>query len=396
MALPARFSLYLFSLLFLISCVHQAPLPLEESQETSTLIHSEKIEDIPESSDPRELFLQYIDKPERLSDARNLWEREGPFFTDDPYRQNILLQKLYVKTLPAPQDLLNVSLLEIDQDDLWVGTWSGGIFRYSLVLQEWEEIKEPVASLSVNSSHGVIFSEKWIGLLGYNWLSRYWKNSSRVESWQRSHPPGKLQDIIFYEGNLYLATAGNGIYRFNNEENSWEKDRLFQAAGPSINALIPSEKGFWVCTTDRGLYFWNGNTLSSEITGFPGLNVTTLIENPSALWVGTYGRGLLKINGDKRTFYSQRLNQFPDDWIISSLDTGKYHIWGTLGGGIYLQDSNGKSTLLTLQDGLGSMDIAALAWYNDSLYVGNLGGGITVIHENIIQFRLQNAEPVSR
>jgi len=355
-----------------------------------------EIQDSSLSEVPSELFLYYVNTPGYLQQAQALWENQGPFFQEDPYKQNLFLQKLYAHNLDAPQDLLNVSLLEVDRDDLWVGTWTGGIFRYSLALDMWEEIKKPVASLTVNSSHGVVFEENYIWLLGYNWLARYWKHSSRVEPLDRTRPPSKIQDMVLYQDRIFLATAGNGIYVLDKDRINWEKDPRFEKAGPFINALIPSDEGFWICTTDRGLYYWDGEDLSQEITGFPGLNVTTLIEDKDTLWVGTYGRGLLEIEQDKRTLYSSRLNQFPDDWIISSLQTDLYRIWGTLGGGIYLQDESGRNITLTLQDGLASMDIAALAWYNNALYVGNLGGGITVIHENIIQFRLQNAEPVSR
>jgi len=303
--------------------------------------------------------------------------------------QRLQMRNRFSRRLDIPASLNNVSVFALDKDDLWVGSWSGGVFRYSIPLEEWEVIKEPVESLTVNSTYAISVETDRVWLTGYNWFSYYQKSSSQIRSYRQSIP-GRIRDFIIWQDHSYMGTAGGGIYRYENYSGKWEPYPPMEKAGWQINQLVLSDKGFWICTADRGLYFWNGRQLSNEISGFPGLNVTTVEEWNNSLWIGTYGQGLIQLSEEERYIYSEQNSQLTDDWILCSLKTEDYLFLGTLGGGIQYFNRNGDYAILTLQEGLYSMDIAALTWYNQSLYVGTLGGGISVIDEEILQYQLQN------
>ena len=124
----------------------------------------------------------------------------------------LLCRKVYTKMLPLSEkgfEDRNISALYLDRDDLWMGTWTGGIARYSLPLNDLTTFRESRDSLRVEK---ISDFEGWgssLHIAGYSDLYHYEKRTSLLE---RSFPEEmeRVNNLSSYEGHLYASTVNKG------------------------------------------------------------------------------------------------------------------------------------------------------------------------------------------
>jgi len=72
-----------------------------------------------------------------------------------------------------------------------------------------------------------------------------------------------------------------------------------------------------------------------------------------------------------------------DDWILSSCETDRALYFGTFGGGVsVLSKADGSWRRIGIREGLGSLDVAAIAWKAPRVFFGTLGRGVSVYDED--------------
>lgn len=291
----------------------------------------------------------------------------------------------------------NISALRIDGDDLWVGTWNGGIVRYSLSSGEKKVFKEGRESLSANTvrSIEVTRSRIWIGT--YQGLFVYSKPTSQ---WQEigmfgGANPKKVEAIKAVGNRIYLGTLGDGLWRYADQ--GWARLSAKGLPGDFISCLEVSLSMLLIGTLNHGIILMDlsDNSFRSfdELaSNFEARNITMLLaESAETLWVGTYGMGLYRWNWKEKTLehYARESGQIEDNWVLSGLkaDSGLY--FGTFGGGV-ARFSDKKSTWESfgLHQGLPSPDISALAYSSPYLFLGTLGAGISVLWEEYLDREL--------
>jgi ligand-binding sensor domain-containing protein len=281
----------------------------------------------------------------------------------------------------------NISTLRADGDDIWIGTWNGGIARYSMA--SGEIVSYPLAA---TMSRCIEVAERriWVGTAeGLSWFS---KASARWDSVEEFRIPEvmKVQALANCGDELYAGTLGNGLFRLKG--GAWEPVDYEGMPGNFITCLYaePGEKRLFIGTMTMGLLIYDRTTgrISSLWDGHPefeGANVTSILRDDNGrTWIGTYGDGLYMLprDGGKVRHFSKASGEIVDDWVLSACETAMGIYFGSFGGGVSVLDkSSGNWRRIGLGDGLPSLDITAIAAGGSYLFFGTLGAGVCRYYE---------------
>lgn len=332
-----------------------------------------------ENHDPeRAGYFFRLVSPADLSQAdRELWDRLG--------------RRLAWRALSAEAIGLgdgNVSALRVDGDDLWVGTWNGGVARYSLSdgrTQVFRAGRESIVPGTVRCIE-VTPARVWVGT--YQGLFVYSKATS---SWQEvaafsGSEPWKVEAIAAADGRLFVGTLGEGLWR--QEGDGWQRIEAGVLPGDFITCLQPAGGQLLLGTLSRGVLLFDlaRQSLASFDALAPGLearNITMLLADPpDSFWIGTYGQGVYRWDGATRrlSHFTRAGGSLGDDWVLCGARTRSGLYFGTLGGGLSRYDGRSWQTL-GREQGVAARDISALAYSSPYLYLGTLGAGITILSE---------------
>ncbi len=310
-----------------------------------------------------------------------------------------LERKLLLKQIPA--DFLglsdnNISALQVDDDDLWVGTWNGGLVRYSLSNKQAKVFKAGGKSLTPNSVRSIEVTPDRVWIGSYQELSVY----SKIDSSWKVIPEfsgvnsTRIEVIKAIDNTIYIGTLGRGLWRLNN--NSWERLDKGPLPGNVINCLENIGSLLYIGTMNLGVVSLDIETgiFSAFDRINPGIearNITVLMsQGMDILWIGTYGGGLYRWqeNSNQILHYSKNSGQIADDWVLSGVKTSRSLYFGTFGGGIsFISIKSGKWQGISLEQGLPSLDISVLACspkLAGFLFAGTLGGGVVRLNEALL------------
>lgn len=203
-----------------------------------------------------------------------------------------------------PDIYKNVHALCLDGDDLWVGTFSGGLNRVNLrtrQVRHYSKGKEE-NSLIANDVFSVCKTttgDLWIGTT--SGLLKYNRSSDDF-----THIP-QLGNLFTYNimedfnGNLWFATFSNGVFCYNTHSKQWksylsnEKDSTSLSYNKVISIYEDSKKRLWFMTMGKGFCRYNPETDNftryDTSNGLPNNTVYKMIEDKQGnLWItGNYG-----------------------------------------------------------------------------------------------------------
>ncbi len=317
-------------------------------------------------------------------DARLQFDAEDTVKSDE---WHLLRGKLFIKRWSGSDLGLageNISSLLSDTDDIWAGTWTGGLIRFSDPLGTstvWDPGLPSLAVRTVNrirSDNGVIRVLRYASLEGYNKRSGKWFTETDLPAFDR------LQDLSIINERTYLATLGYGL---------WVKTRdiwlNIEYPGLFINRLEEGDDGeLLVATMDRGLFLYdtNNDSWTQPPSGrIREKNITSLMRVGKYIIGGTYGNGAFiwnTENSDVNTFGRDILG---DPWVLAVTGIGQRFYFGTFGSGLNVLDlKSWEWDRISLAEGLLSADIASLIKDNEgNLWAGTLGGGIIRVSGSI-------------
>ena len=278
----------------------------------------------------------------------------------------------------------NISVVRVDGDDLWIGTWNGGISRYSISRQKatvFETGGESLIPRTVRSIE-VTPTRVWIGT--YQGLYQYTKSSS---NWQKiGFFDAKVESLCAVQGTLYVGTLGGGLWRSRGE--TWEKIRQGVLPGQFVNSLAVRDDHLLIGTLNLGLVMMSLKT--GRIFSFDDINpdlrarnvITLLPENEDTLWIGTYGEGLYRWNKreNKIEHFSKASGEIADDWVLCAVQAESGLYFGTFGGGVsrFVPESD-LWERIGLRQGLSALDISSVTYAAPNLFFGTLGAGLSVL-----------------
>ena len=280
----------------------------------------------------------------------------------------------------------NVSSLRVDGDDVWVGTWNGGVARYSVSAARSDPFPLPAFSRSIEIADRRV----WVGTTeGLSW---YGKSSGRwgAEGDFQSPAPRKVQAVRQVAGSLYAGTLGDGLFRQG--DGGWEQVSDGDLPGKFITCIAedPAGRLLFLGTMNHGLVIYDPragamSTLSEAFPSFTSDNIAAILPDSAGhVWIGTYGDGLSVWSPDKGTLhrFSKATGEIADDWVLAACETDRALYFGSFGGGVsaYVKETDAW-VRLGIRDGLASLDIAAIAWRPPYVFFGTIGAGVSMYDE---------------
>jgi ligand-binding sensor domain-containing protein len=281
----------------------------------------------------------------------------------------------------------NISALALDSDDLWVGTWSGGLSRYARSTRTPTVFHQAAGSLVANTVRSIEVTDRYVWVGTDQGLSQYSKATSR---WRAVEPfagprPMKVQATHGIGNRLYVATLGDGLWVLDG--NTWRRVGEGILPTSNITAIEATDQGLLVGTLDAGLFRIRGDggpevLWDRPAPGIGSRNITALLATDPVVWVATYGEGLWEWRPASGTVvhHTSRTGALGDDWVMCAAQGDDVSYFGTFGGGVSYVDAAGRWGRLDLSDGLASRDVMAVEGAGPAVYFGTLGAGVTILH----------------
>lgn len=309
-------------------------------------------------------------------------------------RYNLLGKRLFSRRiLPTELGLQDdsVSALALDYDDLWIGTWTGGVCRYNLSSSQYRVFRPGKKGIIPQHVRCLRVSEHrvWIGT--YNGIYVYIKP---IDRWQNVNMVQRLgleriQDIRPQGKKIWVATLGQGLWLLDEEIKQARRIGNSRVPGDFINCLNFSAEGdLMIGTLDQGAFIYQDNhfyNLKQKYKGLPVSNVTFMLSpDKDSYWIGSYGSGLFFCNKKNREWfnYNKSGNYIQDDWVLCAALSAEKYYFGTFGAGISSLDRKSKKWFnIGLDQGLPGKDISVILYQQSYIYSGLLGKGVSILHE---------------
>jgi signal transduction histidine kinase/ligand-binding sensor domain-containing protein/DNA-binding response OmpR family regulator len=261
------------------------------------------------------------------------------------------------------------SLLADGADSLWIGTWVGGVFRFS----GGQSTAAPGASGSIVNclyrDHG---GTLWAG--GAEGLER-WTDG------QFNRVPGTKREV------RTLAEAADGTLLVGTEDGlqAWQHGRLvpWQPAGGRIDGPVwtiyrDREETLWFGTPDALYRAAHGKLDRFTIAdGLPPGGVSAIVGTRNGqLWIGADGGGLARFAAGRFERFTAR-DGLSDDAVTALLEDREGSLWvGTRTGGL----NRFREPILTIysrREGLsGNVVWSVSGDRHEGLWIGTEGGGL--------------------
>lgn len=257
---------------------------------------------------------------------------------------------------------------------LWIGSSTGGVFRYMARRQHFKEMKIPgsgalgdvgsngVRSIAaLNDTTWLIGTQtglyEWSGEDIFEWIPSVNSKTKEIEA------PTNVRALVRANDLLYVASHGDGLWCWDISREQWM--RYVVSPGDSLSLtsnkvtrLFKDQRGLWIGTAGGGLLYLDNDTRQIRNWKFGGdrnksllgQHVTALALGPdSLLWVGTANRGLSMFNPASDEFTHLDAGAEPgygfESHSIHCIHKDKNgDMWlGTEGGGLWKYSASSKS-----------------------------------------------------
>ncbi|MDR0506639.1 MAG: response regulator [Dysgonamonadaceae bacterium] len=263
------------------------------------------------------------------------------------------MQKLESYPFNQRMQKLDIRSLLLDDDNLWVGTYSEGLKIINLKTNRIEEhyhFRESTQTICSNDVLSLFMDSK---------------------------------------KNIYAGTS-RGLCRYNRSRNNFEALN-FVGSMTSVFDILEDSKGFlWIATDNSGVFRYNSNTSQwkhyfhdeNDSSSIISNSIISLFEDSNdKIWLGTNGAGLCYFNENSETFsdFDPHNKILPNKVIYSMEEDNVGNFWiSTNAGLLRINPSNSsKQKLYTKEHGLQSNQFnfkASLKSSAGKLYFGGING----------------------
>ncbi|MFD2970032.1 two-component regulator propeller domain-containing protein [Sphingobacterium bambusae] len=262
--------------------------------------------------------------------------------------------------LEASRDFSNVHGLAVDNDDLWVGTFSKGVrvvnsisgaVRLYTAEDNPRTIGDNYVFSILKSKNGTIYLGTSQGLVSYD------KQSGRFQDIDA------LNHNLIYDikedsdGNLWVATYTNGVFRYERSSKTWEQFQHSDKQGSLpydkvLSVFEDSKQRIWLTTEGKGFCRFDPKKKSfityAKQEGLINSVVYQITEDDKGFFWLTTNNGLIRFQ--------------PDDGTIKTFTTAS---------GILSDQFNYKSSFKAKDGSLLLGSISGLIAFNPNAFVDN-------------------------
>jgi len=350
-----------------------------------------------EASEPIDYLLTEVDtlwERDKREEAKRLFgeidrEKLSPGWEKSQW--TYLRGLLFIEKWSGPELGLaegNISSLLVDRDDVWIGTWTGGITRLSDPLQSHTVKDAGLPTMAIRTVNRIRRYRTSIWVVRYGSLERY---DTRSGIWE---PVGylpvneRLQDVCILDGKIYLATLGRGLWV--REGNEWS---IVPTPGKFITKLELGHDGeIIIATMNNGLFLHSPGEdiwLHPPSDVFGGVNVTSVLRSGDRVIGGTFGEGGFIWDTKTSEVLWFGLEELGDLWVLSVAELGDSLLFGTFGSGVsHLNTIDETWDRVSIEEGLPSADVTSLSVdTRGNIWVGTLGGGVVKVPGDIYDIR---------
>jgi len=356
-------------------------------------VHMDEVDSEVEFSESNDHLLTEVDilwKGDKREEARHLFEeidkeRLSPGWGKPQWkylRGILFVEKWSGAELGLAEE--NISSLLVDRDDVWIGTWTGGITRLSDPLRSHTLRDAGLPSLAIRTVNRIRRYRTSIWVVRYGSLERYDTRSGIWETVNDLPVSERLQDMCILDSKIYLATLGRGLWV--KEGNEWS---IVPVPGNFITNLeLGHDEELIVATMNKGLFLHNPgeNTwIHPPSDVFGGVNVTSALRSGDRVVGGTFGEGGFIWNTETSEVLWFGLEELGDLWVLSVAELGDSLLFGTFGSGVsYLNTIDETWGGVSIEEGLPSADVSSLSVdTRGNIWAGTLGGGVAKIPGDI-------------
>lgn len=300
------------------------------------------------------------------------------------------------------------AIVEDDSQNLWVGTFGGGLFKLNPKTGEYLNYRQDpqnpdslhdntIRALWQDDSGRLRIGTQNGGLDCLDPSQEYFTHFEKINddpNCIRSNTITSLCQDQF--GTLWIGTIGGGLNKFDLHSGKFvydeeQTDSPGRMKDENISSLYLDQTGvLWVVTADGGLsslYAASGVLLDSGFPELTDLRVSAVCEDSSGhLWIGTYGHGVRMLNKDsgelttRGSDFSTMASSLKHRVLSLYADTSG-NLWiGTEASGIDKINTNlNFSSYSKMSSGLDFSDDVILSVYKDRsgiIWLGTANGGI--------------------
>ncbi len=307
----------------------------------------------------------------------------------DAFVRTAIKRALWVEQIPLDGSGIfdyDISAMESDGDDIWIGSRSGDIARYSLSERSWFILRTGAPSLVVRAVNAIENDRDRLWFLSYGSVLIYDKR-------QGSSFPVDLPDHADYRGMQSLSLLGRGIL-------VGTQSGGFRRILPNEETVIPIEGLRNICylkrvesnclmagTEEDGLFM-----LDQAFRPVPVISnnrqtssVRTILKGDGYYLAGSYGNGIFMLRGEEYPYDFKKFHT-KGSWITDGIEINEGYCFSSLGNGLIYMDKK-DLTIRTagIADGLPSLDITSMEYSAPYIICGTQGQGLLVVHENFFK-----------
>jgi len=238
--------------------------------------------------------------------------------------------------LQTGKEIENWSVFQVIENNNYLFTsGESGIWRATVPVREWKQIKKELGSLVKLSNGNILMAENGV----------IFRSENNGDTW-KSISDLKTEMVFLYEldSNFLIACAqGDGIYYSTNNGQNWlkynmgafEKSRFRTAIKTSNGTLLVGTTNGTLRSTNQG-ETWNNVDDKSYVWSF--------VELDNAVYAGGYAQGVRRSTDDGLTWieFNSGLREDDNYLTVTSMcaTSDNSLICGTLGEGIYKLKAN--------------------------------------------------------
>ncbi len=217
----------------------------------------------------------------------------------------------------------NVYTLAIDSTNfLWIGTFGGGVAKFSYNKNVWEVYNKSNSGLTHNWIYSIAIDKnnnKWFGTWGdglFMFDDSSWTNYNEKNS---MIPTYKIPSVYVDSKGTKWVGSLKGLLSFNDNKWFWYNNEM-EIPERSVYSIFVDESKIWIGFKKIGLGILENNEFSLYTihnSNLPANSIYSLCKaSDGTVWVGTFGKGIAKIKNGIITAFNKENSDLQDDFIF--------------------------------------------------------------------------------